>query len=121
MSFDSMVSTQPPVTVLRSADPHLSNDAALANPSAFSAVATIRGRLVLASGTQVAMWASLGITADYQLDTQSIDIQNGDIVQYTDPRMGLRTFRVKGSRGQWMGQGSIASFLKYPVQEVTRT
>jgi hypothetical protein len=66
------------------------------------------------------LWATQGIVADYELLTQQTDvIKNGDLVTYVDPVMGTRTFRVKGTRGQRMGQGSIESYWKVPVKELS--
>lgn len=120
MSFDSMVATQPIIIVLRSSSPNATTSGGLADPSAPVAQFSIQGRLVLASGTQRSIWATLGIEADYELLTQSSSVQNGDILQVTDPNYGTRTFRFMGTRGQRMGQGGIQSFTKYPVKEVTK-
>ncbi len=122
MSFDSMAATQPPVTVKRSSNPTQSDAAALANPGSFAAVATIRGRFVLSSSTQQTLWATQGIIADYELLTEQVTaVHNGDLLTYSDPNLGTRTFRVKGTQGQRMGQGSLNSFFKIPCKLVSLT
>lgn len=120
MSLESMMATQPVVRLYRSTDQLKTNDGGLSTPSAPTLVASFRGRMVRAGASQQAMWLTLGVVANYQLDTTYNDIRNGDIVKITDPQRGERSFSVLGVGGQWMGQGSIKSYTGYPCQENTR-
>jgi hypothetical protein len=119
MSFEGMFDDQPTVQVLRSQQPNLTTDGGLANPDDPDIVANIR--LSLSSSSQRAFWATLGIEADYELWTTYSQIQNGDLFQTVFPGLGLRVFRVTGTRAQTPTAGTgIAPLFKYQAKETTR-
>lgn len=121
MSFDSLVEAQPPVVVQRQTSPHSTDLGGIPDSTTLTNVATIRGRMVLASATQVALWKSEGIDADYKLDTKYLAIQNGDLLFIADPDYGDIRFEVKGGvGGKWYGAGNIKSFAAYPCKRIIK-
>lgn len=120
MSFDSLANQTAAVT--RKSSPTATNPAGLPTGSADTAVGTIKGRLKRGGARQVTAWAALGIDAEYEFITKSMDVRNGDVLTITDQfGRSYGTFQVVGGSFPYVGEGSIESYCNLPCKQISRT
>lgn len=112
MSIDTLLSTEPPATLLEQRHPGRVDQTGLQLHDLVT-VRKIKGRARLDSAQQVAMWAASGIDAHFSFMTLDLRAENGQFILMQDGR----TFRIKGIPIR-QAKGSIPSYALYPCEQV---